>query len=128
MGQEVLDKRFSNVGWRVGTVYEIVPDLAVYAQYSEAADPVSGLLMLSPANQDFDLSTGRQIEIGAKQAFWDGKGEWTLARSEEHTSELQSLMRISYAVFCVKKKTSLHSRHNAKRTRRNHINEQPRTS
>src|SRR3546814_5672449 len=28
-----------------------------------------------------------------------------LARSEEHTSELQSLMRISYAVFCLKKKT-----------------------
>src|SRR3546814_4368948 len=28
------------------------------------------------------------------------------ARSEEHTSELQSLMRISYAVFCLKKKTS----------------------
>src|SRR3546814_2853800 len=31
-----------------------------------------------------------------------------LVRSEEHTSELQSLMRISYAVFCLKKKTSLH--------------------
>src|SRR3546814_3063945 len=29
-----------------------------------------------------------------------------LARSEEHTSELQSLMRISYAVFCLKKKTT----------------------
>src|SRR3546814_5024786 len=28
-----------------------------------------------------------------------------LLRSEEHTSELQSLMRISYAVFCLKKKT-----------------------
>src|SRR3546814_1789381 len=28
-------------------------------------------------------------------------------RSEEHTSELQSLMRISYAVFCLKKKNSL---------------------
>src|SRR3546814_10151570 len=28
----------------------------------------------------------------------------TLGRSEEHTSELQSLMRISYAVFCLKKK------------------------
>src|SRR3546814_10335506 len=28
---------------------------------------------------------------------------WDLARSEEHTSELQSLMRISYAVFCLKK-------------------------
>src|SRR3546814_10054381 len=29
-------------------------------------------------------------------------------RSEEHTSELQSLMRISYAVFCLKKKTKRH--------------------
>src|SRR3546814_1453486 len=38
------------------------------------------------------------------------------ARSEEHTSELQSLMRISYAVFCLKKKTknnteTTHTRH-----------------
>src|SRR3546814_9114956 len=30
----------------------------------------------------------------------------TMGRSEEHTSELQSLMRISYAVFCLKKKTT----------------------
>src|SRR3546814_5387910 len=30
--------------------------------------------------------------------------QFSLARSEEHTSELQSLMRISYAVFCLKKK------------------------
>src|SRR3546814_6600892 len=39
---------------------------------------------------------------------------WIKQRSEEHTSELQSLMRISYAVFCLKKKnnnrqTSYHS-------------------
>src|SRR3546814_4729157 len=32
------------------------------------------------------------------------------ARSEEHTSELQSLMRISYAVFCLKKKNTYHRR------------------
>src|SRR3546814_3737209 len=31
-------------------------------------------------------------------------------RSEEHTSELQSLMRISYAVFCLKKKKKTHSK------------------
>src|SRR3546814_2916311 len=31
------------------------------------------------------------------------------ARSEEHTSELQSLMRISYAVFCLKKKTVINT-------------------
>src|SRR3546814_4222961 len=34
----------------------------------------------------------------------DDQEEQGLARSEEHTSELQSLMRISYAVFCLKKK------------------------
>src|SRR3546814_8681121 len=39
-------------------------------------------------------------------------------RSEEHTSELQSLMRISYAVFCLKKKkkTNKYTRHNTRNT------------
>src|SRR3546814_7992399 len=38
-----------------------------------------------------------------------GEGELVIAdsRSEEHTSELQSLMRISYAVFCLKKKNNI---------------------
>src|SRR3546814_2581131 len=35
----------------------------------------------------------------------------TTARSEEHTSELQSLMRISYAVFCLKKKKHKYMKH-----------------
>src|SRR3546814_3205145 len=39
-----------------------------------------------------------------------GKEFWT-RRSEEHTSELQSLMRISYAVFCLKKKNRTHNSH-----------------
>src|SRR3546814_7290831 len=34
----------------------------------------------------------------------------TAVRSEEHTSELQSLMRISYAVFCLKKKNTNHNK------------------
>src|SRR3546814_4756379 len=34
------------------------------------------------------------------------EGRTTCCRSEEHTSELQSLMRISYAVFCLQKKTN----------------------
>src|SRR3546814_4261258 len=37
-------------------------------------------------------------------------------RSEEHTSELQSLMRISYAVFCLKKKTKTHSQRSGDET------------
>src|SRR3546814_8381344 len=37
-------------------------------------------------------------------------------RSEEHTSELQSLMRISYAVFCLKKKINSNTQHNTQHT------------
>src|SRR3546814_3034876 len=39
-------------------------------------------------------------------AWGNDIGRWRFARSEEHTSELQSLMRISYAVFCLKKKNT----------------------
>src|SRR3546814_2926080 len=39
--------------------------------------------------------------LGKEKRIWSPPG----GRSEEHTSELQSLMRISYAVFCLKKKT-----------------------
>src|SRR3546814_1761581 len=38
------------------------------------------------------------------------------ARSEEHTSELQSLMRISYAVFCLKKKKKITQQHTNTKT------------
>src|SRR3546814_7629126 len=46
------------------------------------------------------------IAIPALKAYLHGQGIAVrhAARSEEHTSELQSLMRISYAVFCLKKK------------------------
>src|SRR3546814_5998537 len=51
---------------------------------------------------------GRMLAAGRLSSivFWGGPGtgKTSIARSEEHTSELQSLMRISYAVFCLKKK------------------------
>src|SRR3546814_2238833 len=49
--------------------------------------------------------------------FWSARpcsrlcGLFTARRSEEHTSELQSLMRISYAVFCLKKKNNHKRQH-----------------
>src|SRR3546814_1142330 len=42
-----------------------------------------------------------------------GTAEYLEARSEEHTSELQSLMRLSYAVFCLKKKIKYIARFNS---------------
>src|SRR3546814_7340848 len=48
------------------------------------------------------------IEDGMGEDDWDGWAQ----RSEEHTSELQSLMRTSYAVFCLKKKKNHHMKAN----------------
>src|SRR3546814_3024743 len=69
-----------------------------------------------------EISEHWDVQIGASYAEADedtgipgASGDYkqtifgvdALYRSEEHTSELQSLMRISYAVFCLKKKTEL---------------------
>src|SRR3546814_7415250 len=45
--------------------------------------------------------------LGHRLDFHHLKRRAAAARSEEHTSELQSLMRISYAVFCLKKKNKI---------------------
>src|SRR3546814_5806387 len=60
------------------------------------------------ARCDFDAlrRDGQRLELVADRMFRVLVGEAERTRSEEHTSELQSLMRISYAVFCLKKKTN----------------------
>src|SRR3546814_1819638 len=54
----------------------------------------------------FEPTNAEEVEfVRALKAFLAAKpGYLTKSRSEEHTSELQSLMRISYAVFCLNKK------------------------
>src|SRR3546814_10456161 len=58
---------------------------------------------------DLHIAFGQVTEaLAPAHEGWDGRDPQRelgpLFRSEEHTSELQSLMRISYAVFCLKKK------------------------
>src|SRR3546814_3369933 len=53
--------------------------------------------------------TGALIDSGYQLAAIIGEDRGGF-RSEEHTSELQSLMRISYAVFCLKKKNNTHNK------------------
>src|SRR3546814_1786589 len=60
------------------------------------------IIAKAPIEQKTVKSAGRVLEI--LEYFDDLQRQSTVMRSEEHTSELQSLMRISYAVFCLKKK------------------------
>src|SRR3546814_4416248 len=59
----------------------------------------------------WDLSPGPPADYPALSRFPGGRPGFP-ARSEEHTSELQSLMRNSYAVFCLKKNSAYGGCHN----------------
>src|SRR3546814_10573650 len=66
-----------------------------------AADPAKGETVFAKCAACHTINSG-----GA-----NGIGPNLFGRSEEHTSELQSLMRISYAVFCLKKKNATTKTH-----------------
>src|SRR3546814_4289756 len=85
---------------RLGQNLASLPDIKVYMQ------PVQDLTV-------DDRVSRTQYQMTLSDPDHDVLLEWTpklvdalhaVPRSEEHTSELQSLMRISYAVFCLKKK------------------------
>ena len=73
------DRTLTGNNWKAGLVYAITPDTSVYGQYATSTDGVGSLISLSPSQQQFGLSTAKQAEVGIKQAFWDSRGEWTLA-------------------------------------------------
>src|SRR3546814_2933481 len=83
-----------------------------------AATAFSGLLereLYDDAAHGIRLPTGAEIEREAKAVagiLLSAIKGGAFARSEEHTSELQSLMRRSYAVFCLKKKKQYNSYYN----------------
>src|SRR3546814_5298607 len=64
------------------------------------------MLALNPKRLIFvpDAQAASRLELapGDNLAWWGREAPRDVIRSEEHTSELQSLMRISYAVFCLK--------------------------
>src|SRR3546814_5534553 len=81
---------------------------------SDAADaPTERVITLAPGAYEIAVS-GTNFRTGPASFRLLDLGT---ARSEEHTSELQSLMRISYAVFCLKKKKNT----NNKTRKRPHI-------
>src|SRR3546814_8417769 len=83
---------------------------------------------LGPDAQDAARRTGKRTAPGQTRRVFA-----VSRRSEEHTSELQSLMRISYAVFCLKKKknnetTPITTRNNKSTQRLQHIKQQSSTT
>jgi len=74
-----FDKTLAGTAWRLGASYKLTDRTNLYGQISQGHDPVSNILTLNLANRAFELTTARQIEVGIKQQFAQGMGEWTAA-------------------------------------------------
>src|SRR3546814_3491506 len=76
---------------------------------TQLAETLQQFVFRYPGQSAFDQPAGNPLDVAVLHAghcrYLPGKVHRP-QRSEEHTSELQSLMRISYAVFCLKKKNS----------------------
>src|SRR3546814_1029700 len=93
-----------------------VEQRAAFAQRRRAfkSDLVALLAQLRKAL--VKIHTKHDVVIAGTALFQHLREYRAIARSEEHTSELQSLMRISYAVFCLKKKKK-----QSKKKQREHV-------
>src|SRR3546814_6299816 len=84
-----------NVSWRGSIDYKVTSDSLLYITVAKGYK--SGGYSIVPAIFASQIAPVTQESLLSYEAGFR-------ARSEEHTSELQSLMRISYAVFCLQKK------------------------
>src|SRR3546814_1417856 len=94
-------------GYEVVTMEEAVGRADIFCTATGNADVITAEHMAAMKPMAIVCNIGHfdsEIQIAALANY-----DWTEVRSEEHTSELQSLMRISYAVFCLKKKTKTNS-------------------
>src|SRR3546814_4690991 len=89
------------IGDNVSQVYSVYAGPTLATNVGELSVNASYHLGYTKLENDTDIT----IPAGTQQlGGYDDSLVHSASRSEEHTSELQSLMRISYAVFCLKKK------------------------
>src|SRR3546814_4203259 len=78
----------------------------IFDDHAHAPAPTRELLMVPRWSMGpTSISVQQSVNLRSTDAA-SGPKQCAAVRSEEHTSELQSLMRISYAVFCLKKKNT----------------------
>src|SRR3546814_2513500 len=84
------------------------PPMSTVEQYLDAATRANTERAYAGATRHFEVDWGGHLPATADQVARYLAAYAGQLRSEEHPSELQSLMRISYAVFCLKKTNHIH--------------------
>src|SRR3546814_10557914 len=120
IGERVtVQTRFAEQPWRVwadpNLLENAILNLCVNARDAMEGEGRLGILIDNVAlgqGEVGDLDAGDSIRISVSDTGHGIPSEYLDRSSEEHTSELQSLMRSSYAVFCLKKKITKTQAHN----------------
>ncbi|WP_116809857.1 TonB-dependent receptor [Steroidobacter cummioxidans] len=73
-----FEKGYSPLSWRIGSVFDITRTFVVFGQYASNSEHVSTLITSSVAQAPYRLTRGELYEVGVKQIFADGLGQWTL--------------------------------------------------
>ncbi|GLK55675.1 iron complex outermembrane receptor protein [Methylopila capsulata] len=81
---------YSSTTWRLGTVYDLTPEVSLFAQYTTAISPVSGLLLSNSTRAGLDLTTGKSIEAGVKTSLLGGR---LLATASVYQIEQHDIIR-----------------------------------
>lgn len=63
--------KYNPISWRVGTTYNITPQISLYGQYTTAVVPVSAVLIQPVESTNFDMTTGLAYEVGFKASLFD---------------------------------------------------------
>src|SRR3546814_5750136 len=90
--------------WKMWGPRSALPEIDAIATVARAHPEVQVALCLPATLIDVAVARAPDLMIGAQDCHAERDGAY---RSEEHTSELQSLMRISSAVFCLKQQNIL---------------------
>jgi iron complex outermembrane receptor protein len=85
-----LDKTFVYGTGRLGVVYAPDASQSFYAQVARAADPLTSLVSTSSTQAPFELSTGKQVEVGYKRQLAGNRGAWTVAAYRIEKNKLLS--------------------------------------
>ncbi|GBD47979.1 TonB-dependent receptor [Methylopila sp. Yamaguchi] len=64
---------YSSTTWRLGTVYDLTPEVSLFAQYTTAITPASALVLSNATRAGLDLTTGKSIEAGVKTSLLGGR-------------------------------------------------------
>ncbi|HEC73950.1 MAG TPA: TonB-dependent siderophore receptor [Methylophaga aminisulfidivorans] len=80
-GATDITRNFDTFTGRLGLVFDVTENVSLYTQFSTSAEPPGGTLTSARGSQvqDFDISRGRQIEVGTKFNYLDERGTATIA-------------------------------------------------